>query len=257
MQLNFKKDYVFRVESERSQNGELYARLHIGLFPKNKALTFSTALRRSLLSDIPALVISDIIVFGVEHEFETLPGIQEPFFDIIENLKKIVIAHISEGLEFFLSNPGEIKGFINFKGPGEIKAHDIILPSDFFCVTPDQHIATVSHNGELIIGLKIILMDPNRVNQINKYGITQLDNFKLSEVFLRKKKTTKKNQKVLNLNCVPNPVKKVTFFIQQLEKKQNLEFIDLEIVTDGSITPKQALRYSILKLTKFFSHYIF
>lgn len=256
LNLNLKEDFIIRVHSERYQNGQLYARLHIGLFTQNKALTFSNALRRSLLSDIPALVITDVILFGIEHEFDILPGIQETVFDIIENLKKIVIAHVSDDLNFLFSDPGEIKGFIKFKGPGEIKAHNIILPSSFFCITPYQHIASVSHNGELIMGLKIALVNPNKLNHnnSNRYGITQLDNYQLSETYI---KNVNEKKKFLKVNCVPNPVKKVTYFIQQLEKKENLEFIDLEIITDGSITPKQVLRYSLLKLAKFFYHFIF
>jgi DNA-directed RNA polymerase subunit alpha len=254
MILDFEKNYIFQVVSERFQNGQVYARLYIGLFQKNKALTFANALRRSLLSDIPALLITNIILFDVEHEYDPFPVIQETVFDVFENLKQIIFAPLSTDIYFSKLKPESFYGFLQFQGPGNIKAFDLKLPSDIFCVTPYQHITSINSVNDFVMGIKIDLVFPKKNNSTQETGIAQSPMHKIYEPII--KKNDQKKQ-IFHLNSFPNPIKKVNFFIKKLEKNQDFEYIDLEIVTDGSIMPKQALRYSILHLTQFFSQFLF
>uniref|UniRef100_UPI0030011633 RNA polymerase subunit alpha n=1 Tax=Prototheca fontanea TaxID=2836215 RepID=UPI0030011633 len=246
MYSKFNQNYICRIESERYQNGQLYARLHLGVYPKNSALTFANALRRNLLSDIPALVITDVIFCDLKHEMDVIFGVQETIFDIIENLKKIVFANICNELEFLVSSSEEISIFLKFRGPGEIKACDLILPSSFFCVTPYQHIATISYDSEFVMELKLKLINPNKIKETYINHTNNFSNLEINDI-----------KKSFKLNYSTNPVKKVNYLIKSLDNFKDLEYIDLELITDGSVTPKQVLRYSILNLSKFFCHYIF
>ena len=76
------------VDSRIQEQGSMYARFHLGTFLRGQSLTFANALRRTLLSEIPGVVITDVIIEGAGHEFATLPGVEETVLDILLNLKK-------------------------------------------------------------------------------------------------------------------------------------------------------------------------
>jgi DNA-directed RNA polymerase subunit alpha len=79
------------IDSRIQDKGSMYARFHLGTFFRGQALTFANALRRTLLSEMPGLVITDVRIEGANHEFATLPGVEETVLDILLNLKKLVL----------------------------------------------------------------------------------------------------------------------------------------------------------------------
>ena len=95
------KNLFFSCVESRTQNqGSMYARFHMGTFFRGQALTFANALRRTLLSEIPGIVITDVFIEGACHEFATLSGVEESVRDILLNLKSLVFTSGSKLKDF-------------------------------------------------------------------------------------------------------------------------------------------------------------
>jgi DNA-directed RNA polymerase subunit alpha len=221
--------FVSSIESRVQSNNELYGRFHLGCFGIGQALTIANALRRTLLSDIPAFIITKIEIDDVRHEFDSIEAIQENVLDVLLNLKKLTLT--SSDLQSINTFSSETKytAYINFSGPGVITANDIHFPNPIIPVYKDTYIATCSNTGTFNAKLTIEFVEP--------YSST---------------KNEKQNTKELCLNTTPKPVKQVNYTIQKLSNFPNQEYISLEIWTDGSITPDIALKYVLEKLTKLF-----
>ena len=78
------------VETRIQSQGEMYARFHLGTFFRGQALTVANALRRTLLGELPCLVVTNAQIDGVVHEFSSIPGVQESVLDILLNLRELV-----------------------------------------------------------------------------------------------------------------------------------------------------------------------
>ena len=77
------------VETRIQSQGEMYARFHLGTFFRGQALTVANALRRTLISELPSLIITGVEFQGINNEFALLPGVQESVLDILLNLKRL------------------------------------------------------------------------------------------------------------------------------------------------------------------------
>jgi len=224
--------FVSSIESRVQSNNELYGRFHLGCFGVGQALTIANALRRTLLSDIPAFIITKVEIDDVRHEFDSIEAIQENVLDVLLNLKKLTLTSTdSKPIDKF-SNENQYTAYINFSGPGIITANDIHFPNDIIPVYKDTYIATCSNTGTFNAKLTIEFADP--------YNIS---------------KPEKQNNKALSLNSVPKPIKQVNYTIQKLPNFPDQEYISLEIWTDGSIEPNIALNYVLEKLTKLFFNF--
>lgn len=162
-----------------------YGCFTLGPFQNSQSLTVANALRRTLLSEIYGIAITNLEIDGVEHEYCTLPGIRESVLDILLNFKQIVIKKTSP-----FQKP--LFGYLNVRGPGIIRASDLKLPPMIQCVDPDQYIATLNENGRLILKLKIEDFQTyvkNKEFSEKFLNIPKLDNF---EIFQRKKNEQEK-----------------------------------------------------------------
>ena len=224
--------FVSSIESRVQANNELYGRFHLGCFGIGQALTIANALRRTLLSDIPAFIITKVEIDDVRHEFDSIEAIQENILDVLLNLKKLTLTSTDSKLIDTPLNEKQYTAYINFSGPGVITANDIHFPNDIIPVYKDTYIATCSNTGTFNAKLTIEFADP---------------------YCLDKPKTQNSNE--LNLQTVPKPVKQVNYTIQKLSNFPDQEYISLEIWTDGSIEPDMALRYVLEKLTKLFFNF--
>ena len=104
--------FVSSIESRLQENGELYGRFHLGTFVEGQALTVANALRRTLLSEIPGFVVTNVQIEGANHEFATLPGIHESVLNILLNIKRMAITARGSELNKLLylsSSFGKIK----------------------------------------------------------------------------------------------------------------------------------------------------
>jgi DNA-directed RNA polymerase subunit alpha len=224
--------FVSSIESRVQVNNELYGRFHLGCFGIGQALTIANALRRTLLSDIPAFIITKVEIDDVRHEFDSIEAIQENVLDVLLNLKKLTLTSTdSKSIDNHLNNK-QYTAYINFSGPGVITANDIHFPNDIIPVYKDTYIATCSNTGTFNAKLTIEFADP--------YGLD---------------KPEKQNSNELILKTVPKPIKQVNYTIQKLSNFPDQEYISLEIWTDGSIEPNMALKYVLEKLTKLFFNF--
>jgi DNA-directed RNA polymerase subunit alpha len=231
------KNFVSFVESRVENDNYLYARFHLGTFVTGQALTVANALRRSLLADIPSWVITGVEIEGINHEFSTLPGVQENVLNIILNLKRIVLAN-SMGNSHYNSLSMKFNASINFSGPGIITAGDIKFPPQITAVFPDHHIATINSIGSIKSNLIIEYIDPT---------------FQNSDDFNKRFKTKPSSELLINYS--PKPIRQINFGIHKLSTSKNHEYISIEILSDGSIHPKEALDFSLKKLTKLFYNF--
>lgn len=127
-----------RVESPM----KFYGRFELGPFAPGQGLTVANSLRRSLLSQLTGTAIPLVEISGASHEYETLTGVRESVLDIILNIKQIIL---TSDFEFFSPQVG----FLSVKGPGIIRARDLKLPDFIYAVDANQHIATLTTNGNL------------------------------------------------------------------------------------------------------------
>ena len=108
------------IESRIENNTTFYGRFQLGPFDGGQGLTIANALRRVLLSELSGLAIVAVDIQGVTHEYSYLKGIRESILDILLNLKQIVLTSDFDCKETQIA-------YLNFQGPGKIKAKDLIF----------------------------------------------------------------------------------------------------------------------------------
>lgn len=226
------------IDSRVQDQGSMYARFHIGTFFRGQALTFGNALRRTLLSEIPGIVITDVVINRASHEFATLPGVEETVIDILLNLKNIVFvpcnSQVTE-LEHFHAT-----GLVKLFGPGKVTAGDIKLPGTLKCINSSAQIATLTSGEEFSLRCNLSVRTPHDSH-------TPRQNPTLND------KTSRK----LICDSLPTPVHKVNYVIKSLNAKQGSEYLVLEVWTDGSIFPQEAVQFALKNLTQLFYQFAF
>jgi len=212
------------LQSKTKELNSLFSRFAIGPLKKGQGLTIGNALRRVLLSDLSGIAISGVRIADVSHEFSTISEVKEDVIDILLNLKQIFLK--GSLAESSLSR-------LVYHGPGIITSKDIQLPENVELVDPNQYIASV--NSSKIVEMEFLI-------EVGEgYSIDHTVN-KTPEGFLA-------------IDSVYMPVKKVNFFIETSGDgiATNLESLILEIDTNGSITPTEAVSAAAEKLQTCFS----
>jgi DNA-directed RNA polymerase subunit alpha len=210
---------MFQVQCLKSTTNkatEVYSKYSIGPFLKGQSTTIGNALRRVLLSNLQGLAITGVRITGIDHEFSTISNVKEDIVDILLNIKQIVLAgNITEPTLARLS----------IKEAGIVIANDIELPSSITLVDPQQYIASLTDKGNLEMEFLI-----------NK-GQNYFTNEKLDYIV---------PDRFLSVDAIFMPVKKVNFFVETSRKTSvfDLESLILEIWTNGSILPAEALTSS-------------
>jgi len=175
--------------------------------------TLGNSIRRTLLSSIPGAAVSQVRFDEALHEFTTLPGVKEDVTDIILNLKDLVlIVHAEEPVTLRLDK----------RGPGDVTAADIEGNSDVEILNPDLHIATVNDKGRFAADITVS----------RGRGYVSADRNKTSMTI-----------GVIPVDSVYSPVRRVAFTIEptRVEQSTNFDRLVLDIETDGSISPREAL----------------
>ena len=132
------------LESRLEEGGLLYGRFLLGPFRVGQGITVATALRRTLLSELQGIAITAVEIDGATHQYSSIVGVQESVLDITLNLKQVVLS--GKGI-----NELPAIGYINVLGPKEVCGKDLRLPNGISCINKNQHIATISSNGTLIV----------------------------------------------------------------------------------------------------------
>jgi DNA-directed RNA polymerase subunit alpha len=175
--------------------------------------TLGNSLRRTLLSSIPGAAVTQVRFDDALHEFDVIKGVKEDVTDVILNLKDLVLRCSS-------AEPVTLR--LDKRGPAEVRAGDIQTTSDVEILNPDLYLANVNATGRIAVDLT--------VEQGRGYLSAE-----------RNKRTTTIG--VVPVDAIFSPVRRVSFSIDptRVEQSTNFDKLTLEIETDGSITPREAL----------------
>jgi DNA-directed RNA polymerase subunit alpha len=175
--------------------------------------TLGNSLRRTLLSSIPGAAVTQLRFDDALHEFTTLPGVKEDVTDLILNLKDLVLRAESD-------EPVMLR--LDVRGPGDITAKDIQTTADVEILNPELHIASLSDKGRLAIDITV---ERGR-------GYVSADRNKKSSTI-----------GVIPVDSIFSPVRRVAFTVEptRVEQSTNFDALTLDIETDGSISPREAL----------------
>jgi DNA-directed RNA polymerase subunit alpha len=175
--------------------------------------TLGNSLRRTLLSSIPGAAITSVRFDEALHEFDTIAGVTEDVTDIILNLKDIVVTSESDET---------VTLRLDARGAAVVTAADIECPSDVEVLNKDLHIATLNSKGRLAIDLTVEqgrgYISSNREDDNRTIGVIPID-------------------------AIFSPVRRVSFTVEptRVEQATNYDRLVMEIDTDGSISPADAL----------------
>jgi DNA-directed RNA polymerase subunit alpha len=187
-------------------------RFAIGPLEPGFGHTLGVALRRTLLSSIPGAAVTQVRFDEALHEFTTLPGVKEDVTDIILNIKDIVLTTQSD-------DPVTLR--LDVRGPSTATAGDIVLTSDVEVLNPDLVLATVT-KGRLACDLTV---ERGR-------GYVSADRNKRSSTI-----------GVIPVDSIFSPIRVAAFTVEptRVEQSTNYDRLILDITTDGSISPREAL----------------
>jgi len=194
------------------------ARVTVEPFERGFGHTLGNALRRVLLSSMPGAAIVEAEIDGVLHEYTSIEGVQEDVVDILLNLKGIAIRmHAREEAELSLSK----------KGPGPVKAGDIVVDHDVEIVNPDLVIANLTSAGEIRAFLKVVRGRGYR-------PALQIQTFDEQTRPIGR----------LQLDASFSPIRRVTYTVERarVEQRTDLDKLIIDIETNGTIDAEEAIR---------------
>ena len=179
--------------------------------------TLGNALRRILLSSMTGCAIVEVEIDGVEHEYSTIEGIQEDVMEILLNLKGVAV--VMEGRD-------ETTVSLNAQGPAVVTAGDIECDSHLEVVNPDHVIATISGKTSLNMQLRVLR---GRGYQPSDSRVNDEDNRTIGR---------------LQLDASFSPIFKVSYSVDnaRVENRTDLDKLILELETNGTIDPEEAIR---------------
>lgn len=200
-----------------SKYSDLYGRFVCEPLERGFGTTIGNALRRVLLSSLQGAAPVSVKIQGIQHEFTTIPGVIEDVTDIVLNLKQLRLAMNTP-------EPQKVQLIANTKG--EVKASAIVPNQHITILNPELHIATLSEDIDLVMDLEI-RMGKGYVPAEMHDGLDE-------EIG------------VITLDSSFSPIRKVAYAVEQARVGQmtNYDKLIIEVWTDGSITPDDALAFS-------------
>ncbi len=201
-----------------------YGKFVIEPLARGFGYTLGNSLRRVLLSSIEGSAVVAVKLENIYHEFSTIPGVNEDTTDLILNLKKVRIKLLTDKPKSMI---------IDTSVPGEVLARDIKSDADFEVINPECYICTLDANSRL------------KLEMIAKKGLgyaTSEEN--IDEDF---------DLGFIPIDSIFSPIKKVSYKVEptRLGKSINYDRLTMEITTDGSITPDEALDKSAKKIREY------
>jgi len=219
-------DPIFRIKTE--EESATFGRFVIEPLEQGFGQTLANSLRRVLLTSLSGAAITQIKINGVKHKFSTLEGMSEDIIDLILNLKQV---------RFKYDGEKPVKLELEKNGPGQVKAGDIKTPATIQVVNKDQVLASLADKKSKL-----------------KMEITVEKGFGYLPA------TVEKSEKlgVIPIDASFTPVKKVNYQVEstRVGQRTDLDKLVLEITTDGTVKPKDALKSSAKVLITFFNQII-
>ena len=206
-----------RLEVDRDNHTESYGKFVCQPLERGFAITIGNSLRRILLSSIQGAAITSVRIDKALHEFTAIPGILEDVTEIILNLKVVRLKlNTAEGQTVRIDK----------KGKGPVTAADIISDGSVEVMNPEQHICTITGKGKFSVELEVKWGKGYRPAEMNKSDDQPIG--------------------VIPIDSIFTPVKKVQYIVTQARVGQQTDYdkLTLEIHTDGSVKPENALAYA-------------
>ena len=211
------KSFELKVDVDKKSLTDTTGQFTIQPLERGYGITLGNAMRRVLLTSIPGAAITHVKIEGVQHEFSSLKGVKGDVADIFMNLKAV-------RFKLMDNNPDKVS--LSFKGKKVFTAKQIQDASDQFKIlNPDQYITEINSSGKLEMELRIGIGKgyvPSEENDLPNLSIG-----------------------TLSIDSIFNPVTKVSFDIKPVPgAKEPIEILKLNVETDGSISPKDAVSYA-------------
>ena len=187
----------------------------MGPLERGYGVTIGNALRRVLLSSLRGLAITAVKIDGVQHEFSTIPGVTEDVSDIILNLKEV---------RFKADEMREGHLHLNLEGPGSWTAEDIDeAGAEYEVLNPDQHIATLAEDAVVNVDLRVGYGRGYIPSEENKREDDPIG--------------------VIAIDSIFTPIKNVKYEVKPTRVGQKIDYEELvlDVETDGSLTPEEAI----------------
>lgn len=216
---------LFEIIEEESKNE--YGRFVITPLEQGYGNTLGNSLRRVLMTSIPGAAFTSVKIAGVKHHFSTLKGMKEDVVEFVLNLKKVRLSYSGEE---------SAKATLTAEGPCEVKAGDIQTDSTAKIINPDHIIATLnkgvklSAKFEIEAGVGYSLSDERQINEIG----------------------------TIPLDASFSPVVRVNYRVEETRvgTLTNYDKLVLEIWTDSSVSPKDALTKAANTLIAYFNQIV-
>lgn len=204
-----------RIECVELDDDGRYGRFTIEPLERGYGITLGNSLRRVLLSSLPGAAVTSVKIEGVLHEFSTVPGVLEDTTDIILNLKTL-------RFKSYTDEPKILR--VEVVGERTVLAEDIIQDLDIEVLNPEAPIATLTKEGRLFMEMTV---------EKGKGYVPADDKNKKSEHVIG----------VIPVDAIFSPVIKVNYNVEDTRVGQvtNYDKLTLEVWTDGSITPSEAI----------------
>ncbi len=205
-----------KVEIETETASDTYTKFIIAPLEKGWGHTIGNSLRRSLLASIQGAAVTQIRIDGVVHEFSTIPDVLEDVPQIIMNIKKIRMALLAEAPKLC---------YLNVKGKGTFTAKDMTVPPEISIANPTQPILTITDAKRSV---NIEMRVENGRGYVPAERLKRGQNPPVGTIFL---------------DAFFSPVKKVIYTVENTRvlDRSDFEKILLEVWTDGSVKPDEAL----------------
>ncbi|AGU73515.1 DNA-directed RNA polymerase subunit alpha [Streptococcus constellatus subsp. pharyngis] len=216
--IEFEKPNITKIDENKD-----YGIFVVEPLERGYGTTLGNSLRRVLLASLPGAAVTSINIEGVLHEFDTVPGVREDVMQIILNVKGIAV-------KSYVEDEKTIE--LDVEGPAEITAGDILTDSDIEIVNPDHYLFTIGEGASL---KAIMTVNAGR-------GYVPADENKKDDSPVG----------TLAVDSIYTPVKKVNYQVEPARVGSNDGFdkLTLEIMTDGTIIPEDALGLSARILTQ-------
>lgn len=214
-------DIFPKIEAEASSKN--YGKFVIGPLESGYGVTLGNALRRVLLSSLPGAAVTSIKIDGVHHEFTPIPNAKEDTTQLILNVKQLRMK--------MHGDEGPVRMLLEARGKGNVTAADIQAPAQIEIINPDLHLLTLD-SDDAAFAMDLTVNRGKGYQPAESGGKLAIDEIPVDAIF--------------------SPVRKANFRVERARVQQmtNFDSLVMEVWTDGSISPREALTDSAKLLVK-------
>ncbi len=218
-----------KIEIVEISEDNTYGKFVVEPLERGYGTTLGNSLRRIMLSSLPGAAVTSVHIEGILHEFDNIEGVKEDITEIILNIKDLSI-------RVYSNDPKTLR--IEAEGEGNVTAGDIIADADVEILNPEMHIATLASGARLNMEMNVL--------QGRGY------------VAAESNKTASMPIGVIPVDSVFTPVKKVSYNVGNTRVGQMTDYdkLTMEVYTDGSIKPEEALSLSAKVMTEHLNLFI-